>query len=106
MVRRAKETSMRPAKGMPTTRTHAQGALVIVGGHEDKKGEKLILREVAKRVGDGKLVVATLASEVADQMWVEYERIFRRLGVKHVWHLDIDNREEVIDDPPLRVLEG
>ena len=36
-------------------------ALIIIGGKEDRSNDKLILREVARRVGSGKLVVSTVA---------------------------------------------
>jgi cyanophycinase len=98
---------VRPSKGMPTERCRrARGSLIIIGGHEDKKGDKLILREVARRVGSGKLVVATLASELAGELWMEYRRIFRGLGVRHIEHLGPIEREEVITRPQLKVLEG
>ena len=41
---------------------HRRGSLIIIGGHEDKEGERVILREVARKIGDGKLVIATVAS--------------------------------------------
>src|SRR4051794_6546312 len=36
--------------------------LIIIGGKEDKKGSKEILRAVAKQAGSGLLAIATLAS--------------------------------------------
>ena len=76
-------------------RNHKQGRLLIIGGHEDKDDERLILRAVAEHVGrGGKLVVATVASEAAAETWEEYERVFRTLGVRHVHKLDLETREE------------
>ncbi|HEX2723880.1 MAG TPA: cyanophycinase [Gemmatimonadaceae bacterium] len=80
-------------------------ALIIIGGHEDKEGDKLILRAVAERVGSGKLVVATVASEMPETLWEEYEHIFRSLGVKHVYKLSVATREEAMSDGSLRVLD-
>ena len=65
------------------------GVLVIIGGHEDKEDEAPILREVVRRVGSGKLVVATVAPSTGRAVR-EYERVFRRLGVKHVYNLDVN----------------
>jgi cyanophycinase len=97
----------RPTKGSPAKRTGlARGTLIIIGGREDKKGEMLVLREVARRVGSGKLVVATLASDVAGELWEEYKKVFRRLGVKHMAHLQIETREQVLQEPRLDVVEG
>ncbi len=35
--------------------------LIIIGGKEDRSNDKVILGEVARRVGSGKLVVTTVA---------------------------------------------
>jgi cyanophycinase len=59
--------------------------LIVIGGHEDKTDKKLILRAVAERVGSGKLVIATVASGIQKEQYEEYERIFRGLGVRHVY---------------------
>jgi cyanophycinase len=82
-----------------------RGALVVIGGHEDKEDEKLILRELARRAGRGKLVVATVASETPQEYWETYERVFRGLGVPHVWHLDVESREEAKSGRKLRILD-
>jgi cyanophycinase len=84
---------------------HKRGALVVIGGHEDKEGEKVILRELARRAGSGRLVVCTVASSQPDAYWETYERVFRGLGVRHVWHLDVDNREEAKSERKLRILD-
>jgi cyanophycinase len=84
---------------------HKRGALVVIGGHEDKEGEKVILRELARRAGNGRLVVSTVASSQPDDYWETYERVFRGLGVRHVWHLDVDNREEAKSERKLRILD-
>jgi cyanophycinase len=81
-------------------------SLIIIGGHEDKEGDKLILREVARRVGRGKLVICTTAGKEPGQVFDEYERIFRNLGVKHIWHLNISSRDEGRDEQKFRILEG
>ena len=83
-----------------------RGTLIIVGGHEDKKGDRLILRAVAERVGDGALVVATVASELPDEVWADYEPLFKELGVRDVRHLHVFSREEAMRDEPLAVLDG
>ncbi len=81
------------------------GTLITIGGHEDKDDDKLILRAVAERAGR-KIVIATVASQGhADELWEEYERIFRNLGVPHVYHLAIESREEAKAEKKLRVLD-
>src|SRR5206468_1944904 len=68
-------------------------------------GDRIILKEVARRAGSGKLVVATLASSEEQELWESYERIFRTLGVRHVHHLRVESREQVLGNPHLEVLD-
>jgi cyanophycinase-like exopeptidase len=95
MVPASAATLPRLAGGQPAT---ARGSLVIIGGHEEKEGRALILREVARRAGKGKLVVATLASEEPEEMWRDYERAFTALGVRRLEHLDVSSREALLRD--------
>jgi cyanophycinase len=84
-----------------------KGTLIIIGGHEDKKGDCLILRALAERVGErGKLVVVTAASDVPDEVWADYEPLFDKLGVKRVVRLHVDTRMEARDDKVLKLLDG
>jgi cyanophycinase len=86
--------------------TRKRGALVVIGGHEDKHGEKAILRDLARRAGeDGKAVVCTVASTEPEAYWEEYERAFRGLGVRHVYHLDVRDREEARSEKKVRILD-
>src|SRR3954470_3964984 len=82
-----------------------RGTLIIIGGHENKDDDPLILREVVRRVGNGKLVVATVASELPDDMWGDYERVFRRLGVRHLYKLDVESREDAFSDIKRKILD-
>jgi cyanophycinase len=79
--------------------------LVIIGGREDKLGEKVILREIAQRIGAGKLVVATVATRHPHEMYEEYEHVFRRLGVHHIAWLDIERRADAMSDRSIKVME-
>ena len=74
------------------------GELIIIGGHEEKEGDPEILKLVAERAEKGMLLVATLASSVAMEQWQEYRRVFQRLGVKKIEHLDVETRAEAADD--------
>ena len=85
--------------------TRNGGTLVIIGGHEDKEGDKEILREVAAKIGSGKLVVTTVASNEPDGLFEQYERLFRGLGVKHVHKLAVDTREEAREEATAKVLD-
>ena len=96
-------TAARPGRG--DENTPARGTLIIIGGHEDKKGDKLILRALTHQVNGGKLVVATVASDIPDEVWAEYEPLFHDLGVKNVVHLDVSSRGDARSEEKLRLLD-
>ena len=100
-VRKFRDEPLRP--GDP--RLRAKGRLLIIGGHEDKTGDRTILRELAALVGTGKLVVATLASDEPAEMWATYEPVLRNLGIPHVHHLHIETREDGSSPRCMRILE-
>jgi cyanophycinase len=102
-VAQFRERPLRPGR---TGAAH-KGTLVIIGGHEDRHEEKLILRAVADRLGpDGKIVVCTVASSEPQALWEEYEQAFRALDVPHVYRLEIESREEAATSRVMRILEG
>jgi cyanophycinase len=92
-------------EAIETQRPERVGTLIMVGGAEDKTGSRAILSEVARRVGDGKLVIATLASEEPEYQWATYSQIFRELGARDVTHLQAETRDELMDDAVLEMLE-
>jgi cyanophycinase len=102
-VAQFRERPLRPGR----TGARHKGTLVIIGGHEDRRDEKLILRAIADRLGpDGKIVVCTVASTEPDALWEEYEQAFRALDVPHVYRLEIDTREDAATPRVMRILEG
>jgi cyanophycinase len=80
-------------------------ALIVIGGREDKQGDRVILREVARRVGAGKLVICTAATDHPEESFNEYNRVFRNLGVKHIHKLHIDEREDGKKESNIKVLD-
>jgi len=81
-------------------------ALIIIGGHEDRSNNKVILAEVARRVGSGKLVVTTVAmASGTAQLFEQYERAFRSLGVKHLHNLEINERAEATLPGKVKILD-
>jgi cyanophycinase len=84
----------------------ADRTLIIIGGKEDRSADKVILGEVARRIGSGKLVVTTVAiPSNPDSLFEEYEKAFRALGVKHLYKLEINDREEATSESKLRILD-
>src|SRR5215472_15133798 len=88
----------RSAAGAPA------GTLFVIGGAEDRHDTKIILSSLAERIGSGKLVVSTLASDYGDEVWEVYRKLFISMGVKQVKHLGINHRDETTKDPRLDML--
>jgi cyanophycinase len=84
----------------------AVGPLVIIGGHEDKKGEKAILKELARRLDGGRLVVATVASHEPEGYFDAYREAFASLGVTDLVELYVEERGESLSPDALGLLDG
>ena len=82
------------------------GPLVVIGGHEDKEDERVILREVVARLTAPRLVVATVASTIPHEYFEEYEAAFRDLGVEEVCELYVNERLQASDPEKLSCFEG
>lgn len=84
-----------------------QGNLIIIGGAEDKKGEKNILKEVCSKLDKEKdvLVVATIASQLPEELGNEYKSIFEDLGVKNIRILNIRERKDAYDSSNVQIIE-
>ena len=82
------------------------GALLLIGGHEDKEDEPSILQTLVERIGSGTLVVTTVASEVPDDLWATYVEAFRKLGLERVVHLPLGSREQARSEESARLLDG
>jgi cyanophycinase len=71
------------------------GSLLLIGGHEEKEGHRVILQRVAKHAAGGRLVVVTVASEEPEPQWHEYRKTFAELGLRDVVQLDARRRDEL-----------
>jgi cyanophycinase len=78
-----------------------KGTLIIIGGHEDKGGDRPILTYVAEQArrtnGNGRLAIVTVATEKPAEMAEQYTAIFKELGVQTIDVLDIRTRAEAHD---------
>jgi cyanophycinase len=83
------------------------GCLIIIGGHEDRdpSGDRIILREVAKHVRGGKLVLATVASHHPEGYFDEYQKAFADLDVGELVELYVEDRCEAGNRDKLSVLD-
>jgi cyanophycinase len=82
------------------------GTLVIIGGGEDKEGERIILREVARRLNGGNLVLATVASHEPQGYFEAYRKAFADLGIKDLTELYVRDRAETLDGDKLKLFDG
>ncbi|RAK56447.1 cyanophycinase [Phenylobacterium deserti] len=82
-----------------------RGVLMAIGGHEDKDGDREILKEVARHVDGGVLVLATVASREPEAYLEMYEKAFADLGVKAIRELYINERAEASDPDKLSVFD-
>jgi cyanophycinase len=82
------------------------GTLFIIGGSEDKQNTKVILSTLAERIGSGRLVISTLASQHGEEVWEVYRKLFTALGVKQIRHLGIGYRDEMAKSPQVDIFDG
>jgi cyanophycinase len=82
------------------------GTLVIVGGGEDRTGERTVLRRVADLAGgdDARVVVLGTATTVPDDAGAAYEKAFGDL-VAEVTFLPAATREEANDPRTVAAIE-
>jgi cyanophycinase len=83
-----------------------KGPLIVIGGHEDKEGDRAILKEVADRVKDGKLVIATVASHQPEGYFESYQEAFGAIGVTNLVELYVNERIEAQEKDALDALDG
>lgn len=86
---------------------YAKGRLIIIGGHEDKDHDRVILKEVcreAARTG-GSLAVVTVATHLPEEVAEDYKKVFTDLGIDRVDVLDIRERSEAEDREYIKKLE-
>jgi cyanophycinase len=80
--------------------------LVIIGGHEDHDGDRVILKEVASLVRDSRLILATIASHEPEGYLKKYQDSFAELGVKEVTEFYVKDRTEARSPEKMKALEG
>src|SRR5947209_2925286 len=87
-----------------------KGSLIVIGGHEDKEGDCVILKEVVRRATEGReggkskkakngtqgkqIVITAVASSVPQEVIPEYERLFKELGLDDIGVVEIRTPED------------
>src|SRR4051794_21049841 len=87
--------------------TTRQGPLVIIGGHEDKEHECVILKEFVRLAGGSgaRIVVMTVATEQPQEVGREYRKLFCDLGARDVRVTGVTQREEARSPQSLKTID-
>lgn len=82
------------------------GNLIIIGGAEDKEGDKKILHRVANYINKDSqsILIATIATEYPEKSYEKYKSVFSNLGVKNINKLDISNRKNAFDKKNIQLV--
>lgn len=85
----------------------APGRLLIIGGAEDRCCGAGLLERFAEVCGgdQARIVLVTAASEEPEQVLEDYERVFRKLGVEHMYELRMRGRGDADSDHAADLLE-
>jgi cyanophycinase len=76
------------------TNTDHRGYLVLIGGAEDRKNDKVILRKVVELNNAKTAVIIPTASEYPKGLAEDYVRAFRDVGVENFFTFDIREKSE------------
>lgn len=68
--------------------------LILIGGAEEKTGNKDVLKEVVKISNASSIAVVPTASGYPDEVFRNYDYAFRDLGVKEVFNFDVRYKNE------------
>lgn len=82
------------------------GPLFVIGGHEDKEGDRVILRAIADGLRGGPLVIATIASHAREGYFESYRTAFADLGVTDLVELYVKDRAEAMDGLHCKTVEN
>lgn len=72
------------------------GALVIIGGAEDKEGDCTVLREFVRAAGGikARIAVMTAATSLPGEVGDQYIRVFERIGAESIEIVNTERRED------------
>src|SRR2546428_8803813 len=96
-----------PVRLAPTTDGGPVGPVMVIGGAEDKLGERVILSRFVELAGGDQahIVVISTASSLGNAATDLYRHIFGRIGAPSVTGLRPETREEANDQPTVDALK-
>lgn len=79
---------------------HKDAYLVVIGGAEDKKTDKVILKKLVELTNkkEPKFVFITTATQQPEEAGEQYKKVFKSLGIENTIVLNIENREDANND--------
>lgn len=86
----------------------AAGTLFVVGGAEDRVGERVVLREFVRLCGGAgaRIAVVATASSLGPEILQDYDQVMRDLGAGPTRPIRPQTREEADDPSVAALLEG
>jgi cyanophycinase len=96
-----------PERLAPTTDGGPVGPVMVIGGAEDKLGERVILSRFVELAGgdQARIAVISTASALGDAATELYRQIFARVGAVKVTGLRPETREEANDPETIEALK-
>lgn len=84
-----------------------KGDLIIIGGAEDKEGDKEILKKVCSSINKEKdvILIATIATEYPNEALDKYTKVFNGLGVVNIKGLNIKERSDSLNKENIKIIE-
>lgn len=91
----------------PAPTVQQPGHLVIVGGAEDRRQDRLVLNRFVELCGgpQARVLVCTAASVDPEAAWAGYQPVFAELGVANCQHLSLRSPEEASDPAVVDLIE-
>jgi cyanophycinase len=92
--------------GLAAQTRQTQGRLVIIGGAEDRKQDRIILRKFLELSGgpNAKIRFITAASSVPDLVWASYQAVFQDLGALNCERVPMHTRDEASEPSVVSML--
>ena len=90
-----------------TTSDGERGAIVAIGGAEDKTRERHVLGRLVSLAGgsEANIAVFPVASSIPTELGDAYVRVFRTLGASNIHVFDIRRRDEAFDPERIKLLQ-
>ncbi len=82
-----------------------KGYLFLIGGAEDRKGDKHVLKHLVEQTHPNNIIIIPTASDYPQDVYRSYADAFRDLGIKEIECLGIRYRDEVDREKNLEAID-